>query len=153
MKKIFLGISLIHLLLLFEYNNYDNFLLMYSNTAREIFNFTHAFTFGSLVGNGIKFLSAYKRCKIKIIYYILDKLSAFQYFEAASITSMKKSMIFSGIILTCKIIITIVSVHFHICDRNISRIVYTSNILFEIYFASIDNEKSIRSIRCVIYSL
>lgn len=58
------GISLVNILLLFQYIDYKTFLSNYSNNIREIFNFTHALTFGSLVGNGIKFISIYKRCII-----------------------------------------------------------------------------------------
>jgi hypothetical protein len=57
------GISLVNILLLFQYMNFNSFIMIYSFNVREIFNFTHAFTFVSLTGNGIKFISAYKRCK------------------------------------------------------------------------------------------
>jgi hypothetical protein len=66
------GISLINILLLLQYSNYLNFLSSYSNNVREIFNFTHALTFISLVGNGIKFISTYKRC-IKYLHRLLKK--------------------------------------------------------------------------------
>ena len=57
------GASLLNVLLLLQYIDYDTFVNSYSYSAREIFNFIHAFTFCTLVGNGLKFLSAYKRCK------------------------------------------------------------------------------------------
>lgn len=55
------GVSLVNILLLFQYVNFSSFLTVYSYNVREIFNFTHFLTFGSLVGNGIKFISCYKR--------------------------------------------------------------------------------------------
>jgi hypothetical protein len=58
------GASLLNILLLIQYIDYDTFVNSYSYSAREIFNFIHAFTFCTLVGNGLKFLSAYKRCKL-----------------------------------------------------------------------------------------
>lgn len=57
------GISLVNILLLFQYMDFKSFIMIYSFNVREIFNFTHAFTFVSLTGNGIKFISNYKRCK------------------------------------------------------------------------------------------
>lgn len=61
------GASLLNILLLLQYIDYSQFIITYSYSAREIFNFIHAFTFCTLVGNGLKFLSAYKRCK----YFLL----------------------------------------------------------------------------------
>ena len=60
------GVSLVNILLLLQYTNFTAFLNIYSFNVREIFNFTHALTFGSLTGNGIKFISAFKRCKLLI---------------------------------------------------------------------------------------
>jgi hypothetical protein len=57
------GASLLNILLLLQFIDYETFVNSYSYSAREIFNFIHAFTFCTLVGNGLKFLSAYKRCK------------------------------------------------------------------------------------------
>jgi hypothetical protein len=57
------GVSLINILLLFQYTDFASFLKIYSNNVREIFNFTHALTFASLVGNGVKFVSCYNQCK------------------------------------------------------------------------------------------
>jgi len=64
------GISLINLLLLYQYLNFADFIKTYSSSIREIFNFTHTLTFGSLVGTGMKFLSSYKKCKFTIIKFI-----------------------------------------------------------------------------------
>ncbi len=57
------GICLTNIFLLFEFQTFDNFTAFYSLFAREIFNFTYFFTFVSLVGNGVKFLNSYKKCK------------------------------------------------------------------------------------------
>jgi hypothetical protein len=56
------GISLMNILLLMQYSDFTKFLPVYSTNVREIFNFTHALTFCSLVGNGITFISSYQRC-------------------------------------------------------------------------------------------
>ena len=62
-QGILAGICLTNIFLLFEFQTFDNFTTFYSLFAREVFDFIYFFTFVSLVGNGVKFLNSYKKCK------------------------------------------------------------------------------------------
>jgi hypothetical protein len=98
------GASLLNMLLLLQYLDYDQFINSYSYSAREIFNFIHAFTFCTLVGNGLKFLSNYKRCK----FFNSDNMSM-SAFDISSVYKLKRSMLFSGVIVFCILILNLVS--------------------------------------------
>lgn len=80
------GMSLMSILLLYQYNSYSNFILVFSDIIKNVFNLTHCLTFGSIVGNGIKlvtthrfyekitneyFFNRVKKEKIKVKLYVL----------------------------------------------------------------------------------
>src|SRR5690606_24875236 len=62
-QGILAGMCLTNIFLLFQFQNFTNFIDFYSFFSREIFNFMYVLTFVSLIGNGVKFLNSYKKCK------------------------------------------------------------------------------------------
>ena len=84
------GMGLLHVLVFLTFDNYDDFLSLLSRMAIILFNFFHALTFTSLVGNGIKFVSSYQKYNI-INLQIHGNNSEFM--------RLRRDMIFSGILL------------------------------------------------------
>ena len=53
------------------------FIKVYTHMAREMFNIFHTLTFASLVGNGIKFITAYQKYDLIKRRFNSDNLSTF----------------------------------------------------------------------------
>jgi hypothetical protein len=78
------GISLVNIMMLFQYEFFNSFVIVYSKSVELIFNFTHCLTFGSLVGNGIKLVSTHR-------FY--DKLKEDYYFNNTKKSKIKRKLI------------------------------------------------------------
>ena len=88
------GMALLHLLLLFgcnSSNNYEHFRTLYAQMCYWSFQLYHTLTFASLVGNGIKFITAYQKYNL-----IKNKFSSG---NMSTFSLLRKNMIFSGILL------------------------------------------------------
>lgn len=78
------GISLVNIMMLYQYEFFSSFVIVYSKSVELIFNFTHCLTFGSLVGNGIKLISTHR------FYY---KLKDDYYFNMTKKSKIKRKLI------------------------------------------------------------
>ena len=70
--------------MLYQYEFFSSFVIVYSKSVELIFNFTHCLTFGSLVGNGIKLISTHR-------FY--DKLKDDYYFNMTKKSKIKRKLI------------------------------------------------------------
>ena len=84
------GMGLLHVILFFTYNNYDNFLSLLSRMIIILYDIFHALTFTSLVGNGIKFVSSYQKYNIMNLQIHANNNEFMR---------LRRDMIFSGILL------------------------------------------------------
>lgn len=78
------GISLVNIMILFQYKYFNTFIIVYSQSVELIYNFTHCLTFGSIVGNGIKLITTHR-------FY--DKLSDDFYFNSSKKSRIKRKLI------------------------------------------------------------
>ena len=85
------GMAILNIVLFMMYDNYDTFIQVYAHMAREMFNIFHTLTFASLVGNGIKFITALQKYNLIKRKFNANNMSTF--------TLLRKNMIFSGILL------------------------------------------------------
>lgn len=85
------GMALLNIVMFLIYKDYNMFIKVYTHMAREMFNIFHTLTFASLVGNGIKFITAYQKYDLIKRRFNSGNLSTF--------TLLRKNMIFSGILL------------------------------------------------------
>ena len=85
------GMALLNIVLFMMYKDYDTFIQVYAHMAREMFNIFHTLTFASLVGNGIKFITALQKYNLIKRKFNANNMSTF--------TLLRKNMIFSGILL------------------------------------------------------
>jgi len=93
------GMGLLHLIFFATYNEYKTFRNNYAESVMLIFEIFHALTFASLVGNGIKFVMAWKRYDIIASKFNKSSISEF--------TNLRRKMIFSGVLL-CMFTITFI---------------------------------------------
>ena len=85
------GMALINIVLFMMYKDYTTFIRVYAHMAREMFNLFHTLTFASLVGNGIKFITALQKYNLIKRKFNANNMGTF--------TLLRKNMIFSGILL------------------------------------------------------
>lgn len=84
------GMGLLHIIIILTYKDFKSFLQHYAQMIIILFNIFHALTFSSLVGNGIKFVSALQ--KYRLISNQLDN-------NMSMFTRLRQNMIFSAIML------------------------------------------------------
>jgi hypothetical protein len=85
------GMGLLHLIFFTTYNEYEAFRNNYAESVMLIYEIFHALTFASLVGNGIKFVMAWKRYDVIASRFNKSSISEF--------TNLRRKMIFSGVLL------------------------------------------------------
>ena len=119
------GMGLLHLVFItiaFTHTNiYNNHIQIYSYMVIILTQLFHALIFSSIVGNGIKFVSAYQ--KYSLINIQLD--SNLQQF-----TRLRKNMIFSGILLICFIIVFAIEIYLVTYVQTINKFKCGGNIPF-----------------------
>jgi hypothetical protein len=93
------GMGLLNMVYLMTYEEYISFRNNYANSVMLIYEIFHALTFASLVGNGIKFIMAYKRYDVMASRFNKSSISVF--------TDLRRKMIFSGVLL-CLFTITFI---------------------------------------------
>ena len=71
--------------------NWENFRRTHGNMVMIMFNIFHTLSFASIVGNGIKFISAYQKYNLIRNKFSRDSISIF--------TRLKKKMYFSAVLL------------------------------------------------------
>ena len=84
------GMGLLHIILFFSYDDFDEFLKILSKMIIILFDIFHALTFTSLVGNGIKFVSSYQKYNIMNLQI---------HGSNTEFMRLRRDMIFSGILL------------------------------------------------------
>ena len=116
------GMGLLHFLLLCfcDKDNYEEFKKIYPKMSYWSFQIYHTLIFASLVGNGIKFITAYQK-------YNLIK-NKFNSSNMSTFSLLRKNMIFSGILL---ILFTIV----------FAGEIYLSTQLLKVYVLGCLNDK------------
>ena len=87
------GMGLLHFLLLCfcDKDNYEEFKMIYPKMSYWSFQIYHTLIFASLVGNGIKFITAYQKYNLIKNKFNSSNMSMF--------SLLRKNMIFSGILL------------------------------------------------------
>ena len=115
-------LHLVFITIAFTHTNiYNNHIQIYSYMVIILTQLFHALIFSSIVGNGIKFVSAYQ--KYSLINIQLD--SNLQQF-----TRLRKNMIFSGILLICFIIVFAIEIYLVTYVQTINKFKCGGNIPF-----------------------
>jgi hypothetical protein len=90
-QGILAGMGLLHIIILTSMENWENFRRTHGNMVMIMFNIFHTLSFASIVGNGIKFISAYQKYNLIRNKFNRDSISIF--------TRLKKKMYFSAVLL------------------------------------------------------
>lgn len=123
------GLSLFNIIYLFQFNDFNSFLLNYGKSVELTFSFTHCLTFGSLVGNGIKIVTTKK-------YY--DKLKT-DYFNSNKANKIKRKLIVLFIAFTFFIVAFILELYLASLVPKIVYSLYTSSNTLLITKQEFDN--------------
>ena len=83
-QGILAGMGLLHIIILTSMENWENFRRTHGNMVMIMFNIFHTLSFASIVGNGIKFISAYQKYNLIRNKFSRDSISIF--------TRLKKKM-------------------------------------------------------------
>ena len=90
-QGILAGMGLLHILIMVSMESWENFRKTHGKMVMLMFNIFHTLTFASIIGNGIKFISAYQKYNLIRNKFNKDAITVF--------TRLKKKMYFSAILL------------------------------------------------------
>ena len=90
-QGILAGMGLLHILIMVSMESWENFRKTHGKMVMLMFNIFHTLTFASIIGNGIKFISAYQKYNLIRNKFNRDAITVF--------TRLKKKMYFSAILL------------------------------------------------------
>lgn len=88
------GLALANIMFLYSFSNYSEFIFVFSNSIEIYYNLIHFLTFGSIIGNGNKFVTMYR----------YKKIYQEKYSSGTSLSIIKRKLIIIGIAFVLLII-------------------------------------------------
>lgn len=139
-QGILAGMGLLHIIIMTSMENWENFRRTHGNMVMIMFNIFHTLSFASIVGNGIKFISAYQKYNLIRNKFNRDSISIF--------TRLKKKMYFSAVLLIFFVIVFGFEVFL---VTRVQRLNYIGCVENEDFYDQIANESYFKGYRNIHY--